>query len=57
MQARMPLVNADRVRTVSQVNAEARMLVEERFSAGLDRGRDLELPALSIRPLVLQSEG
>ena len=31
MQARMPLVNADRVRTVSQVNAEARMLVEGRF--------------------------
>ena len=27
----MPLVNADRVRTVSEVNHEARMLVEERF--------------------------
>ena len=31
MRSRMPLVNADRVRTVSQVNHEARMLVEERF--------------------------
>lgn len=31
MPAKMPLVNADRVRTVSEVNHEARMLVEERF--------------------------
>ena len=31
MRSRMPLVNADRVRTVSEVNHEARMLVEERF--------------------------
>ena len=31
MPSRMPLVNADRVRTVSEVNHEARMLVEERF--------------------------
>lgn len=31
MPSRIPLVNADRVRTVSEVNHEARMLVEERF--------------------------
>lgn len=31
MPAKMPLVNADRVRTVSEVNHEASMLVEERF--------------------------